>query len=165
MIEADGYRSLLSIPPVVAEPPAPIVLDPVLRARLLDIFGAKVFNFGSQLPIEIPGDWRVYDLQNVLTENGFSAFFSDEVAEGNAGDVYADLDFVKPDKFYEPSILVKGRFRNPAVSVDRVAENLRLVFGNLIATQSGWKLTNNDHPFTKPEGLIQPSPVTYFKFQ
>lgn len=165
MIELKEYKSLLAIPSAVPELPAPVVLDPVLRARLLDIFGSKIFNFGSQLPIDIPSDWRAYDLQTILTGNGFEAFYSDAVANGYAGDEYADLDFVKPDKFYEPSILVKGRFRNPAVSITRSEENLSLVFGYLLPTTSGWKITNNDHPYTQPEGLIEPSPVTYFKFQ
>jgi hypothetical protein len=103
-------------------------------------------------------------LQTVLIAAGFYPLATEEVVGGHKSEVYGEVDFCNPLHVYEP-LMGGRRFANPAVSISSVEVGLRLVFGSLVPTESGWKITNHEHLLSQADLLIKPSPVTYFKPQ
>lgn len=165
MIDRHAEReSLLGRPSVSLDRSTVANLSIVIRQKLSDIFDHKIHNFGALEPMDIPDDWRCYDLQSVLKGVGFQPLATEEVMEGRGDEVYSAVDFSTPIHWYE-SVPGRARFSNPAVSIAPSEAGLRLVFGSLISTPSGWRITNNNHLVTRPESLIKPSGVTYFKCQ
>ncbi len=166
------FDSLGEIDDRIQDTPEPSVpdltrptLSPQLKALLDDIFASTHVNFGPQGPIEVPCDLKLYDLQSVLLEKGFNPLATDQVVAGRAEEFYGDVDFIKPHDFFVPVDNEKNHLRFPVVSIDRIQESLKLIFGHLIQITSGWRITNNEHPRSNPENLIVPSAVSYFKFQ
>lgn len=152
---------LFSPPTRIPEPPVP--LDSMIRNMLMLVLESKVENWYAVPPMEIPGDWNAYDLQTIIVNKGFYPLATDEVLAGQAYLVYADVDFSTPHRFYKPPEIQRGYFRNPAINIDRVDDKLKLTFGYVFNTASGWRITNSTASHLEPEKLIVPSPVSYFK--
>ena len=129
----------------------------------MNVLESKVQNWHQVPDMEITDDWRTYDLQNVLIGNGFKPLRTDAVLAGDAEKYYADLEFNRPMHFHTPPEVRMGYLRNPAVSISRSGDHLKMVFGSVFHTASGWRITNSTASHLEPEKLIVPSPVSYFK--
>ena len=157
-------QHLMSAPTRIQSAPVGLdKLDQCTRERLMDFLQSKVENWHNVPQLVIPDDWRTIDLQSILTAKGFYPLATAEFLAGEADKHYADLDFSKPAHFHRPPEKQRGYFRNPAINIDRVGENLKLTFGHVFNTASGWRITNSTASHLDPEKLIVPSPVSYFK--
>lgn len=160
------------LPPAIREED---MHDRIIESLIEDAFNTtKHAHWAGIPPLEVSRDWRVFDLQTVLEQLGFSPLlnFEIEMVRNDISILFSRLDLRRPldSDFRSPVIAPRNSGRTsgrdvPAVSITENPETdkLRLVFGKLYKVESGWRMACRDH--IKNHGGIKPSLATYFKVE